>query len=88
MKILKFGSVNCAGCAVMRPRWKEIEGEMPELETRYFEFEQDKKFFEEHNIATIPTFIFLDKDGKEIARLYGEIEKEELIKTINENKDK
>lgn len=88
MKILKFGSANCVGCVVMRPRWKEIEGEIPDLETQYFELEQDKKLFEEHNITNIPTFIFLDKDGQEITRLYGEIEKEKLIEIINENKNK
>jgi thioredoxin-related protein len=88
MKVLKFGSVQCAGCVVMKPRWKEIEDEMPNLETQYFELEQDKKSFEENHITNIPTFIFLDKGGNEITRLYGEVEKEKLMEVINENKNR
>ena len=89
MKILKFGAVWCAGCLVMKPRWKEIEEENPWLKTEYHDFDQDKDFVQKYNInETLPTFVFLDKDEKEILRLNGEVDKAELLRIIEENKEK
>ena len=50
MKILKFGAVWCSGCLVMRPRWQEIEKEMPELKTEYYDFDKDKEMVTSHKI--------------------------------------
>lgn len=90
MKVLKFGAVWCAACLVMKPRWAEIEKENEWLETEFYDFDQDKEIVDKYNIPSevIPVFIFLDKEGNEMFRLNGEIEKQELIKVINENKDK
>lgn len=89
MKVLKFGTEWCAGCLVMRPRWKEIEGELPWLETQYFDFDQDKEAVDKYKIdQNLPVFIFLDKDGQEITRLSGEPSKFDLLKLIEEYKDK
>jgi len=89
MKIIKFGAVWCAGCLVMKPRWKEIEEENPWLKTEYHDFDQDKDFVQKYNInETLPTFVFLDKDEKEILRLSGEVDKAELLRIIEENKEK
>ena len=41
MKVLKFGAVWCAGCLVMKPRWKELETENSWLETEYYDFDID-----------------------------------------------
>ena len=90
MKVLKFGAVWCNGCLVMRPRWQEIEKENSWLKTEYFDFDKDKGIIERYKIdsGVLPVFIFLNKDGKEFLRLNGEIEKETLLKTILENKEK
>jgi thiol-disulfide isomerase/thioredoxin len=89
MKVLKFGAVWCAGCLVMRPRWQEIEKELPWLATEYYDFDKDKEAVEKYKIdQNLPTFVFLDKESREILRLSGEPSKEELLKIIEENKDK
>ena len=89
MKILKFGAVWCSGCLVMKPRWAEIETEMPDLETEYYDFDNDKEMIEKYHIDhTLPVFVFLDKDGNEILRLTGEVDKVKLIDVIKENLDK
>jgi len=89
MKVLKFGAVWCPGCLVMRPKWEEIEKELPWLETEYYDFDKDKDVVEKYKVnQNLPTFIFLDKEGNEILRLHGEVSKKELLKIIEENKDK
>ncbi|KKQ74790.1 MAG: hypothetical protein US95_C0019G0023 [Candidatus Woesebacteria bacterium GW2011_GWB1_38_5] len=90
MKIIKIGAVWCNGCLVMKPRWAEIEKENTWLKTEYLDFDEDIEAVKKYNIESekLPAFIFLDKDGNELFRLFGEIEKEKLLKIISENKDK
>jgi thiol-disulfide isomerase/thioredoxin len=90
MKVLKFGAVWCPDCLVMKPRWQEIEHELPWLKTEYYDIDKDKKIAQKYNIESeaIPAFIFLNKQGEEILRLHGEIDKQKLIETIKENKNK
>lgn len=90
MKILKIGAVWCNGCLVMKPRWAEIEKENPSLETEYFDFDINQDVVNKYQIESgvLPVFIFLDKANNEILRLSGEVEKEVLLKVIQENKDK
>jgi thiol-disulfide isomerase/thioredoxin len=89
MKVLKFGAVWCSGCLIMKPRWEEIEADMPDLVTEYYDFDKDKDMVEKYNIDhTLPVFIFLDKEENEILRLTGEADKDKLIDVINENLDK
>ena len=84
MKVLKFGAVWCAGCLVMKPRWRAIEKEHPWFISEYFEHGVDTEAFEKYNVqdTTLPTFVFLDKNDNEITRLHGEVPKKEIVKVI------
>ena len=89
MKILKFGAIWCAGCLVMKPRWKEIESENPWLSTEYYDFDANKEMVQKYNIdKNLPVFVFLDKNGDEFVRLNGEIDKEKILEIIGENKNR
>ena len=89
MKVLKFGAVWCSGCLVMKPRWKEIEAENTWLKTEYYDFDENREIADKYGVTDIlPVFVFLDKAEKEFLRLEGEVDKSELIRIINENKDK
>ncbi|PIR13625.1 hypothetical protein COV49_01580 [Candidatus Falkowbacteria bacterium CG11_big_fil_rev_8_21_14_0_20_39_10] len=88
MKILKFGAVWCMECLVMRPTWEEIEKELPELKTEYYDADEHPEALKKYNIKDVPVFIFLDKDDNEILRLEGAQNKEELIKLVKENLDR
>lgn len=88
MKVLKFGAVWCKECLVMKPMWSEIEESMPELETEYYDADEYPEIIEENKVETLPTFVFLDKGGKEILRLQGAQNKEDLIEKVKENIDK
>lgn len=88
MKVLKFGAVWCSGCLVMKPRWKQIEAENPWLETRYFEYDESPEEIRKWGVdKTLPVFIFLDKENKEITRLTGEPSKQELLVLIHKHQN-
>lgn len=88
MKVLKFGAVWCPACLIMKPRWAEIEKENSWSESEYFEYDDSSLEVEKYNIGKdIPVFIFLDKDGKELTRLKGEISKKEILENLNKYKD-
>ena len=88
MKVLKFGAVWCAECLVMRPMWQEIEKDIPELKTEYFDADNNSEKLKEYGVTDIPVFIFLDKEGKEFLRLKGIQNKTDLIKIVKDNIDK
>lgn len=89
MKVLKFGAVWCSGCLVMKPRWKEVEEENPWLKNEYYDYDNNKDMVEKYKINdNLPTFVFLDKNENEIMRLSGEPSKDELLKLIEEHKNK
>ncbi|MCF7906526.1 thioredoxin family protein [Patescibacteria group bacterium] len=89
MKVIKVGAVWCSGCMIMKPLWEEIEKENPWLETEYLDYDENPELAEKYEINDrLPVFIFLDKDNKEILRLTGEKSKEEILKIIEENKEK
>ncbi len=69
----------------MRPMWAEIESEMPELKTEYYDADEHSDLVKRYDAKNIPVFIFLDKNGEEFLRLQGYQKKEDLIKIIKEN---
>jgi len=72
----------------MKPMFSEIETEIPELKTEYYEADENPEILKEYEVKNIPEFIFLDKNDKEFLRLQGIQNKDELIKIIKENLDK
>jgi len=90
MKVLKFGAVWCPGCIVMKPRWAKVEKENAWLESAYFDFDESSVEVEKYKVGKgrLPAFIFLDKDGKEIDRMTGEISEQKIVSTINNYKNR
>ena len=88
MKVLKFGAIWCKECLVMKPIWLEIEEEIPELATEYYDIDEQPELAKQYNIKNIPIFIFLDKDENEFLRLNGMQNKKELIKVVKDNLNK
>ncbi len=88
MKVLKIGRKECEDCKIMGPRWQEIEEENPWLETEYIKADEKPEIIEEYHITAVPTFIFLNREGKEIRRFINIVEKEILVEVILEDRDK
>ena len=83
MKVIKIGAIWCNGCLVMKPRWGEIEKENPSLETEFYDFDESPEIVKKYSVdENLPVAIFLDKDGNELKRFNGEVEKDELLKAL------
>lgn len=86
MKVLKFGAIWCSGCLIMKPRWQEIEKELPGLKTQYIEYEAKHPLVIKYGIdKQLPVFVFLNNNEKELIRLEGEVSKQRILKAIREN---
>jgi len=72
----------------MKPMWANIEEEISELKTEYFDADENPEKLKEYGVEDVPVFIFLDKDENEFLRLRGVQNKEDLIKTVKENLNK
>lgn len=88
MKILQFGAVWCANCIYMKSVWDDIASELEGLGTEYYDADDNAEELKKYGINDVPVFIFLDNSGKELMRLQGAQNKEELIKIIKEHIDK
>ena len=90
MKVIKIGAKWCIGCLVMAPRWLDVEKENAWLETKFLDYDEDREEVLKYGVdkGKIPVFIFLDRDENEIFRTWGEISKKDIIKLINEYKDR
>ena len=85
MKIIKFGAVWCPGCLVMRPVWKEVLKDYPNLDITEYDYDMNEELVEKYKVGDkLPVIIMLDDNDKEIKRLIGERKKEEIIQFIKE----
>ena len=86
-QVMKFTSTMSLDCQKMNKLFKEV---FPKYEDKIVLTEiqvQDGQDFtnqqiKKHNVTLVPTMIFFDSDGKQVKRIEGAIEKEELEKYL------
>lgn len=88
MRILKFMAIWCSTCLVMRPRFEEIEKNLPWLETEDIDIDQKPELAKKFQAEKPPVFVFLDKNDEEFLRLEGEVGRKKLIEIIENNRNK
>ncbi len=82
MKIIRISAVWCSGCLVMKKIWKNIEELYPNITYIDYDYDLDEEEIKKYNIGDIvPVNIFI-KNDKEIDRLIGEKNKEDVINMI------
>lgn len=84
MKLIKITAIWCISCIYMNELLKDIQYE---YETLDFDYDRNKKEIEKYNIGkTLPVYILLDENDKEINRLIGEKSKQQMIEFLKGNK--
>jgi thioredoxin 1 len=82
---VELGSINCVPCKMMQPVMKEVEEKYSSQVKVVFHdvwTPDGKPYGAKYGIRSIPTQVFLDKDGKEYFRHEGFFPKEELVKIL------
>jgi thioredoxin 1 len=82
---VEFGSVKCIPCKMMQPILKDIETEYgSQVGVVFYDVwtDEGRPQGQQYGIRSIPTQVFLDKDGKEFFRHEGYFPKEEIVKVL------
>ncbi|MFC2060962.1 thioredoxin family protein [Elusimicrobiota bacterium] len=82
---VELGSVKCIPCKMMQPVMDEIEKEYAgQVDVVFHDVwtPEGQPYAEQYRIRSIPTQVFLDKDGKEFHRHIGYYPKEEIEKVL------
>jgi len=85
--MLEVGSVQCIPCRQMKPILEKLEKEYKDrLQVIFVDIgkDEEKKLATMYGVFVIPTQIFLDKNGKEVARHVGVYPYEEIQKVLQD----
>jgi thioredoxin 1 len=79
---VELGSVNCIPCRMMQPVMKEIEAAYAgKVKVVFVDVmtEQGRPYMQHFGIRAIPTQVFLDSQGNELARHTGFFPKDSIV---------
>lgn len=82
---IELGSVRCIPCQKMEAVLDSIRKKYPkDVEVIFYDVwtEKGKPFAKQYGVKTIPTQVFLDKNGKEYYRHIGFFKESELVKIL------
>ena len=83
---LELGADRCIPCKTMQPIMKEIAAAFPDrIQVIFYDVWKDSAPAEKYGIQLIPTQVFLDQKGKEIARHVGLFPKEEILELLKKH---
>lgn len=86
MTFLELGADRCIPCKKMQPIMKEIAAAFPDrVQVVFYDVWKDPAPAEKYRIQLIPTQIFLDQKGQEIARHVGLFPKEEILELLKKH---
>lgn len=80
---LELGADRCIPCKQMQPIMKEIAAMFPDrVQVIFYDVWKDSRPAEKYRIQLIPTQVFLDQKGREIARHVGLFPKAEILELL------
>jgi thioredoxin 1 len=83
---LELGADRCIPCKKMQPIMKEIAAAFPDrVQVVFYDVWKDPAPGEKYGIQLIPTQVFLDQKGQEIARHVGLFPKEEILELLKKH---
>jgi len=83
---IELGADRCIPCKKMQPIMKEIAAAFPDrVQVVFYDVWKDPTPAEKYGIQLIPTQVFVDQKGKEIARHVGFYPKEEILELLKKH---
>ena len=86
-QVIKFTSTMCLDCQTMNKVMKEIfpkyDGQIVLTEIQVQDGKKStEEMIDKHNVTLVPTIILIDRNGKQVKRIEGAIEKEVMDKYL------
>ena len=82
---IELGADKCIPCKAMKPVMLEIAQEYKgTIQVVFYDVWKTPKYAKDYGVKTIPTQVFIDKNGDEIFRHVGFYAKENIIKMLKE----
>ncbi len=79
--LLDFSATWCGPCSMIAPHLEELSREYPDIVFGKIDVDEEGELAEAFGIISIPTLILV-KDGKEVAKEVGYMNKNQLLRFI------
>jgi len=84
--VIFFSGSNCVKCKSVKKFWNEVTEEMDTYSFCVVNTDIDLTDAYKYKVMALPTFLIVDTEGKEIARISGEVSKKILQDFLEKHK--
>ena len=88
MKIIKIGALWCSACLVTNNALNKYLKENPNVTLKTLDYDFDEEEVEKYSPGEVLPVLIFEKDGKEVLRLKGEKNYEDIIEAVGELNEK
>lgn len=82
--LVDVGAASCIPCKMMAPILEELKREYQgKAEVRFVDVRQDKQAIDRFRIKGIPSQVFYDRQGQEVYRHLGFMDKQAIVLVLN-----
>lgn len=83
-RVIDFWAEWCQPCKIMKPVFTRLEKEYDgRVAFEAISVDEDEEMAADYDITAIPTFIFIDSNGREVSRLVGVVDEQEMRESLN-----
>ena len=83
-EIVVISALWCPSCLILKKHLKKLKEEQ-NIDVKYLDYDFDEEEVKKYNVKDILPVMIIEEDGKEISRLTGEKEYEEIINYLKGN---
>lgn len=84
MKIIKISALWCPACLITNKALDKYLNENKDIEIVNLDYDFDEEDVKKYNVGTILPVLIFEKDNKEVLRLIGEKNYDEIKKAVGE----
>lgn len=64
-----FTRKGCSACQASYPGWNKVVEEVTQFDYEMIDCDENLEFARAHEVLTLPTFLVVDEEGQELARI-------------------
>ena len=83
-EIVVISALWCPSCLILKKHLKKLKEEQ-NIDVKYLDYDFDEEEIKKYDVKDILPVMIIEEDGKEISRLTGEKEYEEIINYLKGN---